>query len=61
MKVKIIPHHNTKPESILNVFFLLICLFRFILIYFAIIFLKIENPVPVNPEIDSKIEFKKVT
>ena len=23
--------------------------------------LKIENPVPVNPEIDSKIEFKNVT
>ena len=26
-----------------------------------LIFLKIEKPVPVNPEIDSKIEFKKVT
>ena len=26
-----------------------------------LIFLKIENPVPVNPEIDSKNEFKKVT
>jgi hypothetical protein len=26
-----------------------------------LIFLKIENPVPVKPEIDSKIEFKKVT
>ena len=26
-----------------------------------LMFLKIENPVPVIPEIDSKIEFKKVT
>ena len=26
-----------------------------------LIFLNIENPVPVNPEIDSKIEFKNVT
>jgi len=26
-----------------------------------LIFLKIEKPVPVNPEIYSKIEFKKVT
>ena len=25
------------------------------------IFLKIENPVPVNPDTDSKIEFKNVT
>ena len=29
MKVKIIPHHNTKPESILKFIFLLICLFHF--------------------------------
>jgi hypothetical protein len=26
-----------------------------------LIFLKIENPVPVKPEIDSKKEFKRVT
>ena len=29
MKAKIIPHHNTKPESILKFIFLLICLFQF--------------------------------
>ena len=29
MKVKIIPHHNTKPESRLKFIFLLICLFQF--------------------------------